>query len=481
VILNWNGTNETFDNNTGDIFWENKTSLGDGTYTFYAWCNDSATNSNQTAIRSLMLDTTPPVITVIAPTPLNNSVQNSASVEINASVIDSLSAIDTCTLEFNGMNKTMNKTGTGTSVLCNSSETGLGPGWYNFTVYANETTGNTGSNGTWFFTVRRVEVPPGGGSSEQALIYSCNMVAGQSKQFDLRVGDSIDCSIKGELHSIRLAEILDEQKLAEFEVASPFRIALGVGQVYQADIDNNGLNDTKITLLSFAFPNRATIMLSLLNEVTPIIPVAPAPTPAPTPAPAPKPTPPAPSVVPITKAAAPPVLILGLIILLVLVIMTAGYRAYISRRVRLPRRLTAIAIPEMPRPPVAAPARVPAEAIELQQKIAAIREELEKPIPQARPEKPAELFKPKAVAAKPERLVKPTIRPQKVYSALGRVETELKAPVKIPSYVWPKKPAKPISLPKKEVPREAIKKKPVKKTGEKKFYKALGKLEKTLK
>ncbi|MFO7872721.1 MAG: NosD domain-containing protein [Candidatus Undinarchaeales archaeon] len=35
IILEFNGTNETFNNSTGNIFWENKTNISDGTYSFY--------------------------------------------------------------------------------------------------------------------------------------------------------------------------------------------------------------------------------------------------------------------------------------------------------------------------------------------------------------------------------------------------------------------------------------------------------------
>ncbi len=55
VKLNWNGTNETFDNQSGDVYWENKTSLADGNYTFYASINDTAGNTNQTAEREVKI------------------------------------------------------------------------------------------------------------------------------------------------------------------------------------------------------------------------------------------------------------------------------------------------------------------------------------------------------------------------------------------------------------------------------------------
>ncbi|MEM4648054.1 MAG: hypothetical protein QXO12_01960 [Candidatus Pacearchaeota archaeon] len=88
VILNWNGNNESFDNNIGDIYWENKTGLNDGIYTFYAFCNDSYSNVNQTEIRSITLDTTAP--NVILNYPNNGLVTGNTIITFNCSAYDSI-------------------------------------------------------------------------------------------------------------------------------------------------------------------------------------------------------------------------------------------------------------------------------------------------------------------------------------------------------------------------------------------------------
>lgn len=76
VRLNWNGTNETFETNEGDSYWENKTSLTDGIYTLYGWANDSAGNYNFTSVRTIIIDTINPEIAFLTPN-INNSVVNS--------------------------------------------------------------------------------------------------------------------------------------------------------------------------------------------------------------------------------------------------------------------------------------------------------------------------------------------------------------------------------------------------------------------
>jgi hypothetical protein len=60
VTLEWNGINETFNNNQNNLYWENKTGLTDGNYTIRAYINDTAQNENHTTTRQIYLDTTKP-------------------------------------------------------------------------------------------------------------------------------------------------------------------------------------------------------------------------------------------------------------------------------------------------------------------------------------------------------------------------------------------------------------------------------------
>ncbi|MEM7815477.1 MAG: S8 family serine peptidase [Candidatus Aenigmatarchaeota archaeon] len=59
VLLEWNGTNESFDNNLGQLWWENKSSLAYGNYTIRAWANDTAGNTNSTELRVVRLNAPP--------------------------------------------------------------------------------------------------------------------------------------------------------------------------------------------------------------------------------------------------------------------------------------------------------------------------------------------------------------------------------------------------------------------------------------
>ncbi|MBI5332649.1 MAG: hypothetical protein HZB65_03685, partial [Candidatus Aenigmarchaeota archaeon] len=87
VKLYWNGTSENFASNNSNTFWSNKTGLIEGNYSYYGWINDSAGNTNQTATRSVILDSNAPYIaynTSTTPT----GIQSQNWIFINITVID---------------------------------------------------------------------------------------------------------------------------------------------------------------------------------------------------------------------------------------------------------------------------------------------------------------------------------------------------------------------------------------------------------
>ena len=88
VRLNWNGTNETFATSDGDSYWENKTGLSDGNYTFYGWANDSVGKYNLTAIREINIDTENPLIEFTTGTADNNSLFDRDWIFVNVSVTE---------------------------------------------------------------------------------------------------------------------------------------------------------------------------------------------------------------------------------------------------------------------------------------------------------------------------------------------------------------------------------------------------------
>ncbi|MDK2849806.1 MAG: hypothetical protein PWR32_473, partial [Candidatus Woesearchaeota archaeon] len=136
VLLYFNGTPETFANSQGGIYWVNKTSLQDGVYTLYAFVNDTSGNSNQTEVRTIKLDTTPPILTLISP---QDKTYESNQVWINVSSNEDL---NNCVFSLDsGSNTSMNKLNeTDYYYLLTTSD-----GAHNVVVYCNDTVNNTAS------------------------------------------------------------------------------------------------------------------------------------------------------------------------------------------------------------------------------------------------------------------------------------------------------------------------------------------------
>ncbi|MCK5624259.1 hypothetical protein KAI04_00265 [Candidatus Pacearchaeota archaeon] len=137
VRLEWGGTNETFSNSDGDLYWENKTGLSETVYNFYAWINDSSGNLNSTATRTVTIDLTKPSITNLVESPTDpTSWTSSSTYQFNATITDT--NLDTVLIEFDNVNYTPTKTGDVYNLTLNN----LVAGNYNYYWYANDSAGN---------------------------------------------------------------------------------------------------------------------------------------------------------------------------------------------------------------------------------------------------------------------------------------------------------------------------------------------------
>ncbi|NCN39273.1 MAG: hypothetical protein GW914_02720, partial [Candidatus Aenigmarchaeota archaeon] len=81
-IVNWNGTNYTFSNNT---YYINMTSQPEGTYQYYAWVNDTAGNINTTETRTIYINPDSPSLTIDYPTEASTVNQ---TLDINTTPVD---------------------------------------------------------------------------------------------------------------------------------------------------------------------------------------------------------------------------------------------------------------------------------------------------------------------------------------------------------------------------------------------------------
>jgi parallel beta-helix repeat protein len=247
-----------------------------GLHSWYIDCSDSLGENNSEVRAFSINDTISPTITIIKPpSPANSSSQNSTAVAINATIIDAASDIDTCILEFDNVNETMSKTGSGVSVLCNSSKTGLTTGGHNFTIYANETSGNLEVNGTWFFTILAPPSPPRGGAAGTSPATAGTIPSippGASRDVSLSFGETISFVSSGADHSIRVSGIFDST--VELVISStPIKATFKVGDTKQFDTNANGLKDLEITLLSKT-DTTVDIRIKALSEAAPTAPTA---------------------------------------------------------------------------------------------------------------------------------------------------------------------------------------------------------------
>jgi parallel beta-helix repeat protein len=231
-------------------------------------------------------DNTPPTVDFVDPTPGNGTTISVNSVTINATVTDTQSNIDTCILEFNGVNETMAMIGAGSSVYCNTTKGNLSEGSYTYKVYANDTAGNMNVSETRIVTYT-IPVgqapPPQGGQGTTVQVITVNQLPTDGQDFDLGFGDSVDFTMSGAKHRVRLAGAFTGAAALEIS-SSPIRVTLAVGETQKIDLNGNGISDLEITLLSRS-DNSARITLKPLPEVI-------------TPAPAPKPIIPTPVVQP---------------------------------------------------------------------------------------------------------------------------------------------------------------------------------------
>jgi len=120
--------------------------LNDGTYIWNARSCDSLNNcAFAPANYTLTIDTSLPTVSFISPTPPNGAVLNITTVAINVSASHPSNNIQSCTLQWNGVNESMTKIGAGKNVTCETIKSGLTNGNYTYRAYAstNSATGMT--------------------------------------------------------------------------------------------------------------------------------------------------------------------------------------------------------------------------------------------------------------------------------------------------------------------------------------------------
>ncbi|PIP53465.1 hypothetical protein COX08_00825 [Candidatus Beckwithbacteria bacterium CG23_combo_of_CG06-09_8_20_14_all_34_8] len=172
ILLNWNGTNESFDNISSSYYSENK-SLSDGNYTYYAYANDTAMNSNTSSVYWLAIDYYRPVVTISSPA--NSSSITTASLPLSIPMTYSITnefPFSSCyynvTDYLGGVevaNTDLNYSATSTSFIVNSA------GVYSVNMYATSATGTVNNTNSSFTVIFSVDSGGGGGGGEPQQIF----------------------------------------------------------------------------------------------------------------------------------------------------------------------------------------------------------------------------------------------------------------------------------------------------------------------
>ncbi|MBT7105751.1 hypothetical protein HN933_02775 [Candidatus Woesearchaeota archaeon] len=103
-IYNTTGGLVTSSSDSSSPFFVNFTNLTDATYYVNATAIDTADNTNSTETRQITLDTTPPAMSFVSPTPANNTRQPERSFLVNASINEFV--LDYIYYDWNGTNHT---------------------------------------------------------------------------------------------------------------------------------------------------------------------------------------------------------------------------------------------------------------------------------------------------------------------------------------------------------------------------------------
>jgi|GEM_PF-2539264 len=125
-----------------DIIVSNETLVGENWSVLVGSCDQFSCGTNISAnVTTITWGTL--TFTFVSPTPANASRTIANSVSINASVTTSAGTIDTCKIEYNGVNYSMTKNATGPIVNCNWTNATVDGTLYTYKIYANN------SNGVW--------------------------------------------------------------------------------------------------------------------------------------------------------------------------------------------------------------------------------------------------------------------------------------------------------------------------------------------
>lgn len=147
-----NSTNATTDNSTATI---SPVTMSEGNHNWYISCTDLAGNTNVSEIRTVIIDTISPIVSLN--NPINGSLFNITSISFNFTQTDTLSPNSNCSIYINGiLNTTNTSTNNATSTLFTIN--GFADNNYNWSVDCADLAGNINTSEIREFSVGTI--PP---------------------------------------------------------------------------------------------------------------------------------------------------------------------------------------------------------------------------------------------------------------------------------------------------------------------------------
>jgi len=235
-----NQTNFTDSYATLTINW---TVSGDGTYYYNVTANDSATNSNSTTTRIIILDTTNPSVSSFSCTP-SSGVQG-FSISCSCSGTDATSSVET------------------TSYTASPSTTAVGS--FTETCTVTDYAGNSVSDTTSYTVSSGSSGSSSGNTWGQTFIPSGNQFQNGYTQ-KLKVNERVRLSINNETHYVGV-EGVSENFVDLIIESDPIELTLGVGEDEKVDVEGDGFYDLYIYINSLSSEEVDIILLSISEEI----------------------------------------------------------------------------------------------------------------------------------------------------------------------------------------------------------------------